>query len=53
MNGLKRQNGNANVLIRFKLSFCETVKGKADLVYEVDGTIIEKKALASSCYYSN
>jgi len=25
--------------------FCETVKGKADLIYEVDGTIIEEKAL--------
>ncbi|EKQ50485.1 MULTISPECIES: glycosyl hydrolase family 8 [unclassified Clostridium] len=25
--------------------FCETVKGKADLVYEIDGTIIEEKAL--------
>ncbi|WP_160692944.1 glycosyl hydrolase family 8 [Clostridium sp. C2-6-12] len=25
--------------------FCETVKGKSDLVYEVDGTIIEEKAL--------
>jgi oligosaccharide reducing-end xylanase len=25
--------------------FCETVKGKSDLVYEIDGTIIEEKAL--------
>jgi len=25
--------------------FCETVKGKADLVYEIDGIIIEEKAL--------
>ncbi|OOM78779.1 reducing end xylose-releasing exo-oligoxylanase [Clostridium puniceum] len=25
--------------------FCEAVKGKADLVYEIDGTIIEEKAL--------
>lgn len=25
--------------------FCETVKGKANLIYEVDGTIIEEKAL--------
>lgn len=25
--------------------FCETVKGKIDLVYEIDGTIIEEKAL--------
>jgi len=25
--------------------FCETVKGKNDLVYEIDGTIIEEKAL--------
>ena len=25
--------------------FCETVKGRADMVYELDGTIIEEKAL--------
>lgn len=25
--------------------FCETVKGKSDLVYEIDGTIIDEKAL--------
>ncbi|MBH1941549.1 xylanase [Mobilitalea sibirica] len=25
--------------------FCETVKGKSDLIYEIDGSIIEEKAL--------
>ncbi len=33
---------NADKIQRF---FCETVKGKIDMVYEIDGTIIEEKAL--------
>ena len=32
----------ANNIQRF---FCETVEGKDDLVYEIDGTIIDEKAL--------
>ena len=36
------QSGCADKLQRF---FCETVKGRNDMVYEIDGTIIEEKAL--------
>ena len=36
--------GKAHVLIIFKF-FCETVEGKIDMVYEIDGTIIDEKAL--------
>ena len=36
------ERDNSDKLQRF---FCDTVKGRIDLVYELDGTIIEEKAL--------
>lgn len=34
-----------NIVDKIQKFFCETVKGKDDLVYEIDGTIIDEKAL--------
>lgn len=34
-----------NIVDNIQKFFCETVKGKDDLVYEIDGTIIDEKAL--------
>lgn len=34
-----------DIVDKIQKFFCETVKGKDDLVYEIDGTIIDEKAL--------
>jgi len=40
-----KDNFERNIVDNIQKFFCETVKGKDDLVYEIDGTIIEEKAL--------
>ena len=41
----KKSEWNCECADKIQRFFCETVKGKDDLVYEIDGTIIDEKAL--------
>lgn len=41
----RKDEWQSEISDKLQTFFCETVKGKIDMVYELDGTIIEEKAL--------